>query len=354
MPSFPHRKSPPSVEFWIVIAAGVLVTIIAALRFLATYRRVRVPGLEDWLALAALLAFYDVNVTVATIIGLIESKGTDVDPEVFAFERKWILVGFYGLFLNYLFTKLSILALYKRVFGVKTAYLAWIYSLAVFEIVWFIAMSILEGLHCRPLNKFWMPETTGFCINESIVIIVLEVPNSLVDFAMVGLVVVMLRPLQVGKADKWKLMVLFGLGASVGILGLIKVGVTYSTAKLYSFTRVAIISFIQAVLSMFCCCLPAYGAILPRPGAFSRLLPKLVGSKKRSVRYSAAGSRVRNTSVRQSGNHPTSETEGWIALSDSPATGDDRAWPLGPHHGDRTPRKTTMGMNDPETEGSMG
>lgn len=50
-------------------------------------------------------------------------------------------------------------------------------------------------------------------MDEGTVIIGGELPNSLIDFAMVALVMIMIRPRQMRPATKWRLRFLFGIGA---------------------------------------------------------------------------------------------------------------------------------------------
>ena len=50
-----------------------------------------------------------------------------------------------------------------------------------------------------------MPETT--------ILLALEPPNALVDFALVALALAMIRPLQMQSSAKLKLRLLFGLGS---------------------------------------------------------------------------------------------------------------------------------------------
>ncbi|KAI1275625.1 hypothetical protein F5Y07DRAFT_167553 [Xylaria sp. FL0933] len=323
MSLFSSKNHAQIAEFWVILIASLLGVVLTVLRFIATSRSQRRRGYEDWFALAALTGF--ILFAISSLLGLTVGDGEDItllavqNPRAFATSRKWIFVGLYGYFLNYLFTKLSVLALYQRVFGVDKNYLRWIYSLAVFEILWVIAISILQGLQCQPVHKFWQPEVDGHCISEGALIVVLEIPNSISDFAMVGLILVMIRPLHINPADKLKLRILFSLGGVVGILGFIKIGVTYSTNSIYSFNKIGVISFVQALLSTFCCCAPTYATLVPRSNIFAKLSSRL-NSYKLWTRRSSNTPTEQTLSTSKSAHHVNvdlaHDTHGWVALDD--------------------------------------
>lgn len=54
-------------EFWIMIIAPLLAAAVTALRFVATRRGKRKPGLEDWLALGGLVSI--VMFALAALLG---------------------------------------------------------------------------------------------------------------------------------------------------------------------------------------------------------------------------------------------------------------------------------------------
>lgn len=111
------------------------------------------------------------------------------------------------------FAKLSIIALYYRIFGVNRTYVRWIYGILVIHSMWAIALIVLGLVPCLPLDKFWYSLTSGHCISESVAAIPEETINSSVDFALVILAIFMLRSLQISRKTKWKLGFLFGLGS---------------------------------------------------------------------------------------------------------------------------------------------
>lgn len=107
-------------------------------------------------------------------------------------------------------SKFSILCLYHRVFGVKSAFSKWIKLVALIEILYFIATFLGLALICVPVKRFWHPWwTTGHCINLSHFLAGVETVNSLVDFSMVVLALYMLQEVQIGFANKLKVASVF-------------------------------------------------------------------------------------------------------------------------------------------------
>lgn len=123
------------------------------------------------------------------------------------------MANLYFYFAHSLSVKLSVLALYYRIFGVHRAYKIWIYVLGAIQTVLIVAFCIFRALQCRPFNKYFNLSIPGTCTGEEVVILAGETPNSLIDFAMVILAMFMIRARRLPSAMKWKLRVLFGVGA---------------------------------------------------------------------------------------------------------------------------------------------
>lgn len=122
------------------------------------------------------------------------------------------MAGLYFYFVHILAVKLSVLALLYRIFGVKRAYRVWIYIIGGFQTGLSLVFCIVQALQCQPFDRYFDRSVPGTCKDDGLVVISGETPNSLVDFAMVILAMVMIRPRQLPSATKWKLRVLFGLG----------------------------------------------------------------------------------------------------------------------------------------------
>lgn len=122
------------------------------------------------------------------------------------------MAGLYFYFAHILSVKLSVLALFHRIFGVRRAYRIWIYILGGFQTILSLVFCVFQALQCRPISKYFDRSVPGTCQDDGLVVISGETPNSLVDFAMVVLAMAMIRPRQLPSATKWRLRVLFGFG----------------------------------------------------------------------------------------------------------------------------------------------
>ena len=114
--------------------------------------------------------------------------------------------------LQMFFAKLSIMALYHRIFGIMRVYAWWIYGIFAVHLAWVIVTITLQLLTCQPMEKFWRPFVPGHCISESLAAIPEETVNSGIDFALVILAMVTLPKLQMSSRSKWNLRIIFGLG----------------------------------------------------------------------------------------------------------------------------------------------
>lgn len=221
------------------------------------------------------------------------------------------MAGFYCYFAHSLAVKLSVLALYYRIFGIKRSHRIWIYILAAAMIALIAALCILQALLCIPIGRYFDPSIPGTCKSSGLLVIIGETPSSFLDFAMVALAIVMIRPLHLSSRLKWRLTFLFGLGVMsvisrgviipctdqdvwfrVGILGFIKVALTYSGGSLCkfihptavlkvcmltifvpdAFSTVAMLGCIQMFLSLLCCCLPVFNFLLPASASWGQFL----------------------------------------------------------------------------------
>lgn len=259
--------------YFVVLIFCALSSVAALiLRFVATHRSNRKPGAEDWFALVAVLLFLarigfmlDCKIShltdglslfkhykapcwsvcsVSALLGLVVINGRSIDPmtidppsfaKIFkvcitnSFDRvffldillfkltsaypQMVLTSTITAMLDQTFAKFSICALYHRIFGVNRVYRHWVYILAAAQCATFLALLCMQLLQCRPLHRFWDWLTPGECMSWTTILLATEPPNSLVDFGLVWLAMLMIRPMQLKPSAKWKLRFLFGLGS---------------------------------------------------------------------------------------------------------------------------------------------
>ncbi|KAF1994668.1 benzoate 4-monooxygenase cytochrome P450 [Amniculicola lignicola CBS 123094] len=258
-----------SFYFVFLIITGIVGFTALVLRFVASNVVHRKLGWEDWLAAAAVAVFL-----ARTSVGL---RGRPLDPPAYEKAFKMIFVADLITMLDQTLSKLSVCALYIRIFGVMSNYRPWIYTLAVAQIICYISLVIMQTLQCRPVHKFWQFWVQGECFPFSWILLVLEVPNSLIDFGLVGLAMVMIRRIQLQTRSMWKLRILFGLGSLAGIFGFIKIGLSYNPDNQYTTAVIGLWAAIQSTACIICCCAPVCGKLFTEWGLWSSFTVRVRG-----------------------------------------------------------------------------
>ncbi|KAI1171909.1 hypothetical protein F4777DRAFT_28540 [Nemania sp. FL0916] len=271
--------------FVVVIISAVLAIIAVGLRFVATKRAGRKFQLEDWLALGSLVIY--LNVVALSLHDIIVADGRDskalfADVDDYTQILKMQYAGIWLYFWQQFTVKLSLIALYYRIFQVRPSFRCWITAVLVYHVVWIVVVSILLSLKCIPLYRFWRPAIRGICIPGSSLIAITESINSAGDFLLVILAVSMISALQISKATKRRLAVFFGIGTLVGIIGFLKIGLSFNVGVVNVFV-VTLWSNVQASLSLVCCCVPVYQSLVPNRGGgfWTRFTPKANFSSRR-------------------------------------------------------------------------
>ena len=105
-----------------------------------------------------------------------------------------------------LITKVSILLLYLRIFDgrhrVKTRTYISTQVVLYFNIIFYIAITVVKLFECIPRKKIWEPSTPGTCINFYALLYVTGVFNIISDIALIVLPVVGIGALQMGMRRK--------------------------------------------------------------------------------------------------------------------------------------------------------
>ncbi|KAI0391257.1 hypothetical protein F5Y17DRAFT_470900 [Xylariaceae sp. FL0594] len=221
-------------------------------------------------------------------------------PGAFAVVRKLIYGSLWAYFYQQLFAKLSILALYYRLFWVKPRFKWCIDSLVIYHLIWIAITSFVLGFHCQPLAKFWHPALPGHCNTTGTLLAVADSLNSFGDFLLVAFAVSSVTVLRMSNATKRKLVFFFGLGILAGVIGFIKIGFSFSNDAVYVFNLVGTWSNVQSAVGMVCCCAPVCQPLLPAPGFWTRIASKLGLSTRRRSQSQSAKNRSNPTGVQAS------------------------------------------------------
>lgn len=118
------------------------------------------------------------------------------------------------------FAKLSLVALYYRIFSSSRKFVLWLYTIGAVQLGWGIGNFIAHWAQCIPIRGFWDPSVPHVCLNDAMLLVVGETINSLLDFMLVGLAIWIVQSLQMSSAVKLKLSVIFALGGLYVLLHL--------------------------------------------------------------------------------------------------------------------------------------
>ncbi|KAI1123647.1 hypothetical protein F5Y10DRAFT_285827 [Nemania abortiva] len=162
-PTLPIDHSDDSGGFYAVtFLLASVATLAVALRFWAR-RLISQPwGIDDYLALSALILHHGVQ---GAAIVCVELGGLGRDTALFIMEHPNALIYLNQAVLatEVLYAlssptiKLSVLALYWRIFPTRSMKIACI-ILASFCIVWAVVIGIVDFFQCRPLHALWIVE----------------------------------------------------------------------------------------------------------------------------------------------------------------------------------------------------
>ncbi|EHK21298.1 uncharacterized protein TRIVIDRAFT_52059 [Trichoderma virens Gv29-8] len=123
-------------------------------------------------------------------------------------DGDYIFSHFYDLAIA--FTKLSILALYHRIFVTRKFRLI-IIGTACFVCAWVAVMEVVLGFGCRPIQAWW-GEAEGKCINKEAFTYFTNVTNMVTDMWVFMMPIPVILGLQTAREKKVILCLMFGIG----------------------------------------------------------------------------------------------------------------------------------------------
>ncbi|KAE8153804.1 hypothetical protein BDV25DRAFT_136554 [Aspergillus avenaceus] len=164
--------------------AFIVSTAAVGLRLLARKVNGSKLFLDDYLILIALLFKYGCSIGV--IILLFNGLGchiTMIPPKNLEIYLK---IGYSNSFVYtacVTFIKLSILALYKRLFSVPRMILA-ANVVAAFVLLWAVSVCVVGVVLCLPVNKFWDRAVEGTCLDPAKYYYGQQIPNIVTDVVL--------------------------------------------------------------------------------------------------------------------------------------------------------------------------
>ncbi|KAL4903094.1 hypothetical protein BDW74DRAFT_179965 [Aspergillus multicolor] len=115
-------------------------------------------------------------------------------------------------------TKLSVLALYRRVFPSEPLrYCIWV--AAALSIGWLVGFEVTWFLLCTPIRKFWRFEQEGYCRNMLVPIYALVSLNVAIDLGILILPLPLIAKMRITRQQKLLLGCLFSVGFATCAIG---------------------------------------------------------------------------------------------------------------------------------------
>ncbi|KAJ5220984.1 uncharacterized protein N7469_009871 [Penicillium citrinum] len=261
-----------------LVFAFMLPTVAVALRFMARRVAGRRLYLDDWLILVALVFKYGCSIGVTTL--LYNGLGSHIDtipPKNLtwylkvAWANNFVYPGCIG------FIKLSILALYRRIFSTKKMNYA-VNTMAFIVVIWTIGNWIAGTINCLPVARFWDRSLEGACMDLASFSYGQQIPNIVSDAIILAMPLGMVWSLPISKQQKLLLSGVFVVGGLTLIFDCIRLwrmiilsnagpDITYHQAPVVLWTCV------ESAVGIVAACLPNLRPLFKTggPGFWSQL-----------------------------------------------------------------------------------
>ena len=193
-----------------ILMALTLISII--LRFLARRQTRASIALDDHFIVASFLFFYGYT-SVTIWMGITADNNSSIALTIPLLETT--LKASYTVPLlampTLAFSKLSLLALYHRIFA-TTVFRKWVKIMVATCIAWHIACTITAMLKCIPIAAAWNLAFTGRCYDNALFVVIAEVINLFQNIIIVIMPVGLIRRLHLPARQRISLSVVFLMG----------------------------------------------------------------------------------------------------------------------------------------------
>ncbi|KAI0577798.1 hypothetical protein TUN199_08290 [Pyrenophora tritici-repentis] len=272
------NSTPAGVRVNTIVLAFTLVSgMIVFLRLFTRLVISRSAGLEDLCIVIAMVLSIALSIqTAAQVMNGLGMHAANLLPSQLDVILKafWAGVWVYNLALTV--TKVAILVQYLRIFPLRCFRKACL-SVLGFVVAWGTWTILSSILICTPVAYSWDKSVhKGRCMNQLILWVVNAGVNIIQDVIIFLLPLFVVRTLQIAKAQKKALFAMFGLGACVTLVSIVRL---YSLDTIANSTDVpfgnpdhATLSAVEVNVAIICACLPAM-----RP-LFALLMPQYFSS----------------------------------------------------------------------------
>ncbi|KAI1262867.1 hypothetical protein F5Y18DRAFT_396519 [Xylariaceae sp. FL1019] len=264
---------------------GAIVAVIAAisvvLRFYTRHMTTAGLGSDDWLILLALIA------TIATdVIVLVASSNnpggaraaSNIDPDYVytPADVEYTKLDFIATVLYFTITcatKLSIVLMYKRIFGVGNTFRRRIFVVSFIVIGFWIGTTVADLLNCIPIKWTWLNshDDPQYCFSYTIFWLVSGITEALIDIIILAMPIQIVISLHLKTSRKVAIGGVFLLGSLVVISGIVKVVLSYVPGNREpDFSKTEVWTTVHIGTGILCACLPVCWPLFIRIARASR------------------------------------------------------------------------------------
>ncbi|KAK4459324.1 hypothetical protein QBC42DRAFT_312104 [Cladorrhinum samala] len=275
----PDNLQPWTVQ--VVTSMTVLALVCVALRLFSRHLKGQKLWWDDWLIIFSLLW----NFLVVGFIFAMYDAGMGIHADKVPMDKivlmaKYLVVAEVLYVFNLVWTKLSILLMYYRIFRFPY-FKKWAYAIGAFIIAWVITITFLFIFICVPVEKLWYPDLPGHCIDQVGTWIANAASTILSDVVILCLPIPQVWSLQLRKTEKVAVLVAFCLGFFVVFASAYRFSVLFSYSALdptYTLAPTVGWTAIEMSAGIISACLPTFRPVMQWAGRGVGMKGGLFGS----------------------------------------------------------------------------
>ncbi|KAL8863087.1 MAG: hypothetical protein Q9178_000461 [Gyalolechia marmorata] len=270
----------------VTVVFGILEVLCVGLFLTSKYKSKTFKGMDTYMMIPAFATCFSI-----IIVNIVQVEYAGLGRHIIALSNKELTIflkSFVALRFTYVpavtFPKLSILALYLRIFTTKPYRYA-TYATAVFLGLIWLASFILAFAECTPFQYSWDKSIQGHCINYFITFRLIGGLNLLSDVAILILPLPVIWGLQTSANQKIGLTITFLTGSIGMVTAILRFVVFFRTDFLFDLTwyavELSIWTTAETGLYLIAACLPSlrplfkhidFGALRSRLSGYSNKL----------------------------------------------------------------------------------
>ncbi|KAF7179312.1 hypothetical protein CNMCM7691_008245 [Aspergillus felis] len=221
-----------SLQPWVTATTAsvtVLAFVMVCLRLLARWERKQKLWWDDWMIVFSmgwnLVVVGFIFAMVKEGMGLHAGTAVPISNQIMI--AKFLVVAEILYVFNLVWTKLSILLMYYRIFRFPY-FKRWAYIIGTFVLLWVICITFLFIFICVPVQKLWYPSLPGRCINQVATWVANAASTILTDLVILVLPMPQVWKLQLRLSEKLALTFAFSLGFFVVFASAYRFSVLFS------------------------------------------------------------------------------------------------------------------------------